>query len=91
MGSQGFRTCATIKLSSEARLLASSWCPDKDLLLAITNVGGRDKLSLWPREGARKMWEVEPCVEEAEQDEITGIAWSPDGEIVTLIRIRYGR
>ncbi|KAJ3554550.1 hypothetical protein NM688_g3049 [Phlebia brevispora] len=79
MDSQAFKTCSTVKFSSAARLLPSSWCPDKDLVLVVTNVAGKDRLALWPREGGRKMWEVDINREASEGSEVTGVAWSPDG------------
>lgn len=75
MDTQAFKTCATVRFPSAARLLPSSWCPDKDLVIVVTNVAGKDRLALWPREGGRKMWEVD--IEEAE---VADIAWSPDGQ-----------
>lgn len=82
MDSHGFKTCSTVKFSSAARLLPASWCPDKDLVLVITSAAGKDRLALWPREGGRKMWEVDIDLEAAEGAGVTGIAWSPDGQLL---------
>ena len=84
MDSHGFKTCSTVKFSSAARLLPSSWCPDKDLVLVITRTAGKDGLALWPREGGRKMWEVDIDLEASERAEVNGIAWSPDGKFSAL-------
>ena len=81
MDSHGFKTCSTVKFASAARLLPSSWCPDKDLILVVINVGGKDRVALWPREGGRKMWEVDIMHESSESGgEVVGVAWSPDGQ-----------
>lgn len=85
MSSDGFKTCATVRFSSKARLLPTSWCPDKDLVLVVTNLAGKDRISLWPREGARKMWEVEPNIEVAEGTQIIDVAWSPDGTLLLTV------
>lgn len=82
MDSQGLNTCATVKFASAARLLPTSWCPDKDLILVIMNAGDKERLALWPREGGRKMWEVD-CTPTAPEPGgkavIAAFAWSPDG------------
>ncbi|CCM01973.1 uncharacterized protein FIBRA_04046 [Fibroporia radiculosa] len=82
MSSNPFIPLATIQLPSPARLLPSSWCPDKDLLVVITQLGGKDRLSLWKMQGSKK-WEVgfDSDITTA-TDEIVGIAWSPDGQSI---------
>ena len=91
MSSDGFKTCATVRFATKARLLPTSWCPDKDLVLVVTNLAGKDRLSLWPREGARKMWEVEPNIEVAEGTQIIDVAWSPDGTSLWLLSLLHER
>ena len=56
----------------------TSWCPDKDLLVVVIRVAGKDKLGLWNMSGSKK-WEVDIEKESANGQEIVDIAWSPDG------------
>lgn len=71
-------SCATIGFTSPTRLLRSTWCPDKDLLVVVIRVAGKDKLGLWNMSGSKK-WEVDIEKESANGQEIVDIAWSPDG------------
>ena len=71
-------SCATIGFASPTRLLRSTWCPDKDLLVVVIRVAGKDKLGLWNMSGSKK-WEVDIEKESANGQEIVDIAWSPDG------------
>jgi anaphase-promoting complex subunit 4 len=74
-----FASIAVLQLPSQSRLLASACCPDKDLVVLISRLGGKDRMSLWKMQGSKK-WEVDVGTEEASVEEIVGIAWSPDGK-----------
>ena len=69
---------ANVRLPSPSRVLQSSWCPDKDLLVMVTRVSDKDKLSLWKMTGSKK-WEVDIERESSTGQQIIDIAWSPDG------------
>lgn len=69
---------ARLQLPFASRLLPSSWCPDKDLLVVIPRVGSKDRLSLWNMQGSKK-WEVEVDSDNTAKNTIVDIAWSPDG------------
>lgn len=69
-----FATLATIQFPSPAHLLASSWCPDKDLLVVIIRLSGKDRLSLWKMQGSKK-WEVD-----IDTGSLVAVTWSPDGK-----------
>jgi anaphase-promoting complex subunit 4 len=73
-----FALLATLTFPEPARLLKESWCPDKDLLLLVTRIGSKDKMSLWQMQGTRK-WEVDVDTDAAREHRIVDIAWSPDG------------
>ncbi|KAI0078893.1 hypothetical protein K474DRAFT_1659827 [Panus rudis PR-1116 ss-1] len=78
-----FASVSNVRLPGRARLLPSSWCPDKDILALITHSGGRDKLSLWKMQGAKK-WEVDIESDQAGPLRIVDIAWSPDGTLIAV-------
>lgn len=73
-----FESLAILRLSSPSHVLQSSCSPDKDLLLVISRLGNKDTISLWKMQGGKK-WEVDVSVGNAAHEEVTGIAWSPDG------------
>ena len=77
-GRDAFASVAQITFPAGSRVLRSSWCPDKDLLVAIHKFGSKDKLSLWKMHGAKK-WEVELDASVNGKEEVVDIAWSPDG------------
>ncbi|KAJ3750355.1 anaphase-promoting complex, cyclosome, subunit 4-domain-containing protein [Lentinula detonsa] len=80
MNSNDFASLATVQLSSPSRLLVSACCPDKDLLVIITRLGGHDRMSLWKMQGS-KTWEVDVSTN---SERIVGIAWSPDGRTIAV-------
>lgn len=78
MESNAFASLATLQLPSASRLLATACCPDKDLVLLISRLGGQDRISLWKVQGS-KTWEVDVGHSESSGAQITAVAWSPDG------------
>jgi anaphase-promoting complex subunit 4 len=75
-----FSSLANIQLPTPSRLVASSCCPDKDLVVFIQRLGSKDRLSLWKMQGSKK-WEVTVENEsDGQSEEIADIAWSPDGK-----------
>ena len=68
---------ASFRLPSAARLLPTALCPDKDLLLLITTLNNKDRLSLWNLQGSKK-WEVEVDASGPNPEEIVALTWSPD-------------
>ena len=68
---------ASFRLPSAARLLPTALCPDKDLLLLITTLNSKDRLSLWNLQGSKK-WEVEVDASGPNPEEIVALTWSPD-------------
>ncbi|KAL6309999.1 anaphase-promoting complex, cyclosome, subunit 4-domain-containing protein [Sparassis latifolia] len=83
MDGNSFAPLAFIHLPSPARLLRSAWCPDKDLLVIVTRLGGNDRISLWKMQGSKK-WEVDVELDSSSRDEVTGIGWSPDGQTIAI-------
>lgn len=80
MEENAFSSLALVHLPTPARVLRSSWCPDKDLLVVVTRLGGKDRVSLWKMHGAKK-WEVGfDANSTASSDEVVDICWSPDSE-----------
>ncbi|KAF8591837.1 hypothetical protein K439DRAFT_607086 [Ramaria rubella] len=78
-----FASLSVLHLSSPSHLLPSSCSPDKDLLLVISRLGIKDTISLWKMQGAKK-WEVDVSIGNAAHEEVTGVAWSPDGMSILI-------
>jgi len=85
LGADNFSSLSVLHLSSPSHLLPPSCSPDKDLLLVISRLGIKNTISLWKMQGAKK-WEVDVSVGNAAHEEVTGIAWSPDGMSLHLVR-----
>lgn len=85
MESNAFASLATLRLPSACRLLSSACCPDKDLIVLISRLGGHDKLSLWKLQGSKK-WEVDVGEEEDASVTVAALVWSPSGEIPFFTR-----
>ncbi|KAJ6604670.1 anaphase-promoting complex, cyclosome, subunit 4-domain-containing protein [Mycena vulgaris] len=80
---QTFASLAAVHLPSVCRLLASACCPDKDLLVLVSRLGGRDRMSLWKIQGS-KTWEVDVGTDDKSSEQIVGLAWSPDGQSIAV-------
>ncbi|KAF9069043.1 anaphase-promoting complex, cyclosome, subunit 4-domain-containing protein [Rhodocollybia butyracea] len=80
MQSNDFASLAAVHLPASSRLLASACCPDKDLLVLITRLGGHDRMSLWKMHGS-KTWEVDLSTD---SERIVAVAWSPDGQTIAV-------
>ncbi|KAJ7092748.1 anaphase-promoting complex, cyclosome, subunit 4-domain-containing protein [Mycena epipterygia] len=80
---QNFASLAAVHLPSVCRLLASACCPDKDLLVLVSRLGGRDRMSLWKMQGS-KTWEVDVGTDDKSSEQIVGLAWSPDGQSIAV-------
>ncbi|KAI6047625.1 anaphase-promoting complex, cyclosome, subunit 4-domain-containing protein [Pisolithus marmoratus] len=83
MDRNAFASLATFKLPSPCRLLASACCPDKDLVVLIARLGGRDRISLWKMQGSRK-WEVDIAADDVPAT-VAGLAWHPDGQTIAVV------
>lgn len=84
MHSNAFASLAVLQFSSPSRLLSSSCCPDKDLLILISRLGGQDRVSLWNSTQGTKIWEVD-IGDENSGATVVDIAWSPDGQSVAVV------
>ncbi|EIW86695.1 hypothetical protein CONPUDRAFT_134079 [Coniophora puteana RWD-64-598 SS2] len=78
-----FDQIALIRLPLPCRLLASACCPDKDLLVLFSRLGGRDRMSLWKMQGSKK-WEVDLGDDDNLNEDIVGIAWSSSGQTIAV-------
>ncbi|KAK7064216.1 DEAD-domain-containing protein [Favolaschia claudopus] len=78
-----FASLATVHLPSICRLLPSACCPDKDLMVLVSRLGGRDRMSLWKMQGS-KTWEVDVGTDDKTSEQIVGLAWSPDGQSIAV-------
>lgn len=84
METTNFSTLGAWDLITPYRMLSKSCCTDKDLLVLVSRLGGRDRLSLWKMQGS-KAWEVDVGLEEATNVDIIDVAWSPDGSFCFLL------
>lgn len=83
METNAFSSLAVLNLQSSYSLFESACCPDKDLVVLVSRLGRKDRLSLWKIQGP-KIWEVQVGVN---IQEIVGVAWSPDGTRVALTQL----
>ncbi|KZS92983.1 hypothetical protein SISNIDRAFT_92439 [Sistotremastrum niveocremeum HHB9708] len=79
----GFERLATLHLPNPSRLLPFSCCPDKDLVVVVSRLGIKDRLSLWKLQGTKK-WDVEVDQGLPGSEEVVGLAWSPDGQSIIV-------
>ncbi|KAK2461900.1 hypothetical protein APHAL10511_006363 [Amanita phalloides] len=84
MQTNAFASLAVLQVTSPCRLLPSSCCPDKDLLILISRLGGQDRISLWNSTQGTKTWEVD-IGDENSGAAVVDIAWSPDGQSVAIL------
>ncbi|THH16998.1 hypothetical protein EW146_g3736 [Bondarzewia mesenterica] len=84
MEQNGFASLAVLQMPPSSRLLPSSCCPDKDLVVVISRLGSKDRVSLWKMQGSKK-WEVDIHLEGGHNEEIVDLAWSPDGQTIVLV------
>lgn len=83
--SSSFSALGVLQTPPSTRLLVSACCPDKDLIVLISRLGGRDRLGLWNYTHGSKIWEVDVGVgDESTVIDIVDIAWSPDGMFLVL-------
>ncbi|KAG6879286.1 hypothetical protein C0992_003890 [Termitomyces sp. T32_za158] len=82
-----FSALGVLQTPPSTRLLASACCPDKDLIVLISRLGGRDRLGLWNYSHGSKVWEVDVGVgDESTVVDIVDIAWSPDGQLIAAVQ-----
>lgn len=73
---------AHVRLQVKSRLLRTACCPDKDLVVLVSDVGSECKMSLWKMQGSKR-WEVSLGNCEGtgnERSEVSALSWSPDGQ-----------
>lgn len=80
METNAFALLATLRLPSPCRLLSAACCPDKDLIVLISRLGGHDKLSLWKLQGPKK-WEVDVGESDDASATVAAFVWSPSGAL----------
>lgn len=78
MSTTAFTSLANIRLPSPSRLLANSCCPDKDLVVLFSRIGGTDRMGLWNSNQGSRIWETD-VGDGNGSCHVVGIAWSPNG------------
>ncbi|KAI0068360.1 hypothetical protein BV25DRAFT_1793503 [Artomyces pyxidatus] len=84
VNTNAFASLARLQLPPHSRLLPSACCPDKDLVVIVSRLGGKDRMGLWKMQGSKK-WEVDVDSGAVYNEEIVDLAWSPDGQTIVLI------
>ncbi|KAG2023470.1 hypothetical protein CC2G_001122 [Coprinopsis cinerea AmutBmut pab1-1] len=84
MESNAYPPLANVHVPVQSRVLSTSCCPDKDLVLLISRLGGLDRISLWNSNSGAKVWETDVGEEDATVN-VNGIAWSPDGQTIACM------
>ncbi|KAI1797865.1 anaphase-promoting complex, cyclosome, subunit 4-domain-containing protein [Ganoderma leucocontextum] len=76
---------ANTQLPTTSRVLPTSWCPDKDLLVVTSHVSHQEKMTLYKMQGSKK-WEVtiQPQLLGKMEAEVVGVAWSPDAQSIAV-------
>ena len=88
MSTATFNTLANFQIPVPCRILSSSCCLDKDLVILISRLGSLDRVSLWNTTQGSKIWEVE-VGEDMDNTYIVDLAWSPDGMFRHRVCIEY--
>jgi hypothetical protein len=81
MEHDAFASLAVLQLSSPCRLLPLACCPDKDLVVLVSRLGGRDRLTLWKMQGTKK-WDIDVECDESSTESVSALAWSPCGTVI---------
>ncbi|KAF5355856.1 hypothetical protein D9756_003780 [Leucocoprinus leucothites] len=84
MSTTAFNTLANFQTPTPCRILPSSCCLDKDLVVLISRLGSLDRISLWNTTQGTKIWEVE-VGEDMDSAYVVDLAWSPDGQSVAVL------
>lgn len=77
--SVGVASLAAIRVPPSSRLLSNSCCPDKDLVVVFSTLGGKDRMSLWKMQGSKK-WDVDIDLGLSVDEMVVDMTWSPDCE-----------
>ncbi|KAF8872130.1 anaphase-promoting complex, cyclosome, subunit 4-domain-containing protein [Gymnopilus junonius] len=85
MSPNSFIPLASFRLPSPSRLVANSCCPEKDLVVLFSRLGGTDIMSLWNISQGSRIWEVGVSEGSVNNSQATGVAWSPDGQSIAVI------
>ncbi|KAF8203639.1 anaphase-promoting complex, cyclosome, subunit 4-domain-containing protein [Pholiota molesta] len=83
MSTNSFSSLANIHLHLPARLSPNSCCPDKDLIVLFSRLGGTDRMSLWSSNQGSRIWEVD--VGDGNCHAVD-ISWSPDGQSIAVMQ-----
>ena len=85
MSNYSFTILANTRLSTQSRVYPNSCCPDKDLIVLFSRLGGNDRMSLWNITQGTKKWETDIGDSNASCTALA-IAWSPDGRSCRCLR-----
>ncbi|KAJ8522524.1 hypothetical protein ONZ45_g896 [Pleurotus djamor] len=80
METTAFASLGVCALNSSYTLFPSACCPDKDLVVLVSRLGTKDRISLWKVQGP-KIWDIQVA---SDIKGIVGLAWSPDGQTIAV-------
>lgn len=83
---ESFAVLATVRLAAQSRVYSNSCCPDKDLVLLFSRLGGNDRMSLWNINQGTRKWETDIGDGEATGFTAVAMAWGPDGQSIAVAR-----
>lgn len=79
MSTNAFTCLASARLAAQSRVYPNSCCPDKDLVVLFSRLGGMDRMSLWNINQGNRKWEID--IGDGNQSSVAvAMTWSPDGE-----------
>lgn len=78
MTSNAFTSLANARLHAPGRMVWNSCCPDKDLVVIFSRLGGSDRMALWSSSRGSRIWETDVSNGNG-SSQVNAIAWSPDG------------
>jgi anaphase-promoting complex subunit 4 len=79
-----FDVFSTTYIRTPARLLRSSCCPDKDLVVLITRPANKDRLTLYKLQGT-KQWDADVDKSLPDDETIVDIYWDPTGGAICFL------
>ena len=87
MSTDSFTSLANARLATQSRIFANSCCPDKDLVVLFSRLGGNDRMSLWSLNQGTKKWETD--IGDADTS-FTAVCmdWSPDGNDLSFMIVK---
>lgn len=80
MDNSAFPLHSSIHLPSHSRILRQSCCPDKDLVVLFSRMGGLERITMYNYQNGTKIWDADVGDEASSTStHVVDLCWSPDG------------